>query len=185
MFDAFKTKEGAQRLWVFSFIATLFFGMITYTSLGDFISRIAFDACLYFIFYQIHLNILKLMNKNKELTQEEIDEGNAYALQQNKEKLKSRIKSNGVDEMDRAELDELLTGAGLAPAAGVVDTSEKIVGRFMDQDIHEWVMLKNPFTGETEKYIFYSGLVSGDPDDMPEEDDKTFALLGHIVYERT
>lgn len=183
IFDPLKTAEGAKRFWFFCCIVAIIFGVFFATSINDFIARALFDIGLYFIAYHVNIAILNYRGRKAQIMKEQFKESGEYAMNKNKEELQKRIAKDHVNDIDREELDELLTQAGFAPSS-TMSESGPVIGSFMDETIFEWVKLKNLFSNEAEKYVFYAGLASGNPSDIPEIEDKTLALLGHVLYEK-
>lgn len=185
MFSNLKTVADIRKFWVVSFVVgcmlSAFFGSDPFT-----FGKLVFFALIYFALYQFHLFWAKKVGELEIKEEaEQLKESDAYIKQKHAEELQKRIKEGTLDEVgDEKELQAMLDAAGLAPLSIFHDHSETIIGRFMDEDIFEWIELRNPFSGDIERFTFYAGLESGNPEKIPEIEGVTLALLGHVIYEK-
>lgn len=163
--------------YIASTVIGIVFAFIFSTELDQLILSSVFICALHYYAYMTFQRISR-DREQKELLL--LQETNEYARQKNKEELQKRILNDDTEGDDFAAL---LISAGFEPPLKVIETSENIIGYFMDENIHEWVLLKCIDKPQPDKFVFHSCLHSGNPSDLPDED-KALALLGHVVYER-
>lgn len=95
------------------------------------------------------------------------------------DEIERRVKSNEVTLEE--DLYALIDQAGLG--VGVVhDLSEKVVGRYLDQDIHEWLEFYDPTSKKVERFFFEQ--VAPPTKDIPVFKGKVSASVNGLIYTR-